>query len=82
MATKKPKTEIEIARHHLNAWLEAELEVTTHQSYKIGSRSLTRADLAQIREQIKFWQNRVAQLENAAKRGGRNRVLRAVPRDL
>lgn len=79
---RKQKSEIEIARHHLNAWLEAELELTTHQSYKIGSRSLTKADLGQIRKQIEFWQNRVAQLENAEKRGGRNRVVRAVPRDL
>ena len=79
---RKQKTQIEIARHHLNAWLEAELELTTHQSYKIGSRSLTKADLGQIRKQIEFWQNRVAQLENAEKRGGRNRVVGAVPRDL
>lgn len=79
---RKQKTQIEIARHHLNAWLEAELELTTHQSYKIGSRSLTKADLGQIRKQIEFWQNRVAQLENAEKRGGRNRVVRVVPRDL
>ena len=79
---RKQKSEIEIARHHLNAWLEAELELTTHQSYKIGSRSLTKADLGQIRKQIEFWQNRVAQLENAEKHGGRNRVVRVVPRDL
>ena len=79
---RNQKTQIEIARHHLNAWLAAELELTTHQSYKIGSRSLTKADLGQIRKQIEFWQNRVAQLENAEKRGGRNRVVRAVPRDL
>ena len=79
---RKQKTQIEIARHHLNAWLEAELELTTHQSYKIGSRSLTKADLGEIRKQIEFWQNRVAQLENAERRGGRNRVVRAVPRDL
>lgn len=79
---RKQKSEIEIARHHLNAWMEAELELTTHQSYKIGSRSLTKADLGQIRKQIEFWQNRVAQLENAEKRGGRNRVVRVVPRDL
>lgn len=79
---RKQKSEIEIARHHLNAWLEAELELTTHQSYKIGSRSLTKADLGQIRKQIEFWQNRVAQLENTEKRGGRNRVVRVVPRDL
>ena len=79
---RKQKTQIEIARHHLNAWLEAELELTTHQSYKIGSRSLTKADLGEIRKQIEFWQNRVAQLENAEKRGGRNRVVRVVPRNL
>ena len=79
---RKQKTQIEIARHHLNTWLEAELELTTHQSYKIGSRSLTKADLGQIRKQIEFWQNRVAQLENTEKRGGRNRVVRVVPRDL
>lgn len=79
---RKQKSEIEIARHHLNAWLEAELELTTHQSYKIGSRSLTKADLGQIRKQIEFWQNRVAQLKNTEKRGGRNRVVRVVPRDL
>ena len=53
-----------------------------NQSYKIGSRSLTKADLGQIRKQIEFWQNRVAQLENTGKRGGRNRVVRVVPRDL
>ena len=79
---KRQRSQLEIARHHLNAWLEAELELTTHQSYKIGSRSLTKADLGQIRKQIEFWQNRVAQLENVEKRGGRNRVVRVVPRDL
>lgn len=79
---RKKKTQLEIARYHLDAWLEAELELTTHQSYKIGSRSLTRADLAQVRKEIEFWQNRVAQLENLEKRSGRNRAVRAVPRDL
>ena len=62
---------LEIARKHLSAWLEAELEVTTHQSYTIGSRSLTKADLADIRQQIEFWKNEVARLENVEKRGGR-----------
>lgn len=69
---------LEIARKHLSAWLEAELEVTTHQSYTIGSRSLTKADLADIRQQIEFWKNEVARLENVEKRGGRNRVFRVV----
>ena len=58
---------LEIARKHLSAWLEAELEVTTHQSYTIGSRSLTKADLADIRQQIEFWKNEVARLEKHRK---------------
>ncbi len=73
---------IEIAKKHLEAWLTAELEVTTHQSYTIGSRSLTKANLGEIRKQIEYWKNEVARLENLASRGGRNRVFRAVPRDL
>lgn len=73
---------LEIAKKHLDAWLTAELEVTTHQSYTIGSRSLTKANLSEIRKQIEYWRNQVARLENIEKRGGRNRVFRAVPRDL
>lgn len=73
---------LETAKKHLNAWLEAELEVTTHQSYTIGSRSLTKADLSEIGARIEYWQDQVARLENIEKRGGRNRVFRAVPRDL
>lgn len=73
---------LETAKEHLNAWLTAELEVTTHQSYSIGTRSLTKANLAEIRKQIEFWRNEVAKLENLAKRRGRNRIMRVVPRDL
>ena len=56
------KTRLEIARKHLDAWLNAELEVTTHQSYTIGSRSLTKANLSEIRKEIEFWTNGVARL--------------------
>lgn len=73
---------LETAKKHLDAWLSAELEVTTHQSYTIGSRSLTKANLSEIRKEIDYWKNEVARLENIEKRGGRNRVFRAVPRDL
>jgi len=69
---------LQTAQKHLDAWLKAELEITTSQSYKIGTRNLTRADLKQVREQVKYWQNMVSQLSGR----GRNRVYRAVPRDL
>lgn len=73
---------LEIAQRHLDAWLTAELEVTTNQSYSIGTRSLTKADLGEIRNQIIFWKNEVTKLENYKKRRGRNRITRIVPRDL
>lgn len=49
---------LEIAEKHLDAWLEAELAVTTNQSYTIGSRTLTRANLSKIRKQIEYWQEK------------------------
>ena len=70
---------IEEARATLRMWLEAERAVATGQSYRIGTRSLTRANLADIRESIQFWRREIAKLE--AKHTGA-RVFRAVPRDL
>lgn len=72
----------EIAEKHLNEWLEAELAVCTGQSYTIGSRVLTRANLTEIRNAITYWQGWLSKLENTAKSGGRNRIKRIVPRDL
>ncbi len=73
---------LETAQKHLDAWLEAELTVTTGQSYTIGSRVLTRANLTEIRNAIDYWNKKAIALENAKKAGGRNRVRRVVPRDL
>lgn len=73
---------IEIARKHLDIWLEAEAAVATGQSYSIGSRSLTRANLNEIRNTITYWNNKLAELENASNNKGRNRIIRVVPRDL
>ena len=69
---------IEEARATLRMWLEAERAVATGQSYRIGTRSLTRANLADIRESIQFWRREIAKLES--KQAGA-RVFRAVPRD-
>ncbi len=73
---------LETAQKHLDAWLEAELTVTMGQSYTIGSRVLTRANLTEIRNAIDYWNKKAIALENAEKAGGRNRVRRVVPRDL
>ena len=70
---------LEEAQNHLNAWLAADLACSTGQEYKIGSRTLRRADLAEIRKQINYWRNEVALL-SIGRRGAR--VMRIVPRDL
>lgn len=69
------------AKEHLQAWMEAELKVTTGQSYTIGRKQLTRANLSEISEKIRFWSNEVVKIENQMKNKGTNRVYRVVPRD-
>lgn len=73
---------LEMAKKHLDMWLETESQVAINQAYTIGGKSFTRANLGEIRRQIEYWSNKVSELQNIAKRKGRNRVYRVVPRDL
>ena len=72
------KRELQIAREMLAGWIEAEKAVMTAQSYRMGTRELRRADLKEIRESIKYWQNEVYRLEGRP----RNRIRQVIPRDL
>lgn len=72
----------EQAQKHLDIWLEAEAQIATGQSYQIGSRQLTRADLASVRKQIDYWNNKVMQAEAVENKHGRNRAYHFVYRDL
>ena len=71
---------LETAQKQLDLWIVAEEKVTHGQSYQIGNRSLTYADLTQIGKRIEYWSNKVAELSRA--KTGRNRMGRFVPRDL
>lgn len=62
------------AEARLAEYMAAETAVLSNQSYQIGERSLTRANLAQIREGIEYWDGRVKSLA----RGGRGSIRRAV----
>ena len=73
-----PWITIEEARENLTMWLDAERAISTGQSYKIGTRSLSRADLSMVASRLAFWRNEIEKLENG-QRG--LRVVRAVPRD-
>lgn len=81
--TKTYGITLDIAQRHLDEWLEAELNVTTHQSYTLGSRTLTLADLDMIREEIEYWDDKVEALKAEEKNGGkRGRAYRIIHRDL
>ena len=71
---------LEVARTHLNAYLEADLALATGKSYRIGSRNLTRIDVQEVKERIQFWSNEVERLEAGRKKG--ISAYRAVIRDL
>lgn len=66
------------AKEHLQAWLDADLALATGKEYRIGSRSLTRANVQEVKERINFWRNEVARLENRPRR----RAYRVIPRDV
>lgn len=51
------------------------------QSYSLGSRSLTRANLAEIRKTIDELEDEVEQLEAVASRRSPRRAIAVVPRD-
>ena len=75
-----PAITLEIAKENFNMWLEAEQALALAQSYNDGKMSLTRANLADVVKQRKYWQGIVEKLERGAK--GKRRVIRAIPRDL
>ncbi|KEO84766.1 DUF6148 family protein [Tumebacillus flagellatus] len=67
---------LEQAQKHLETWMAAELAVATGQSYTIGTRSLTRANLKDIRDSITYWRGEVDRLSGTTRRP---RVRRIVP---
>ena len=53
---------LETAQAHLDAWLAADLAVAQNQSYSVAGRSLSRADSAEIRQNIAHWRGEVQRL--------------------
>ena len=51
------------AQTALDAWVAADLVVAKGQSYTMNGRSLTLANVKEIREQIQYWERRVAAFE-------------------
>lgn len=70
---------LEKANEMLSAWLNAEMALTTAQSYSMGSKTLTRANLGEVRTAVSYWSSMVNQLSGATKK---RRVIGVIPRDL
>lgn len=74
-----PRYTLETAQKHLDAWLKCELAISTGQSYTIGSRSLTRANLREVMRQIRYWQGQVDLITG---KRPKSRIRRFVPIDI
>lgn len=72
----------ELCQRKLQTWLDAEESVATGQSYQIGTRVLTRANLKEIREEMEYWGKKLAEAEAEENAGGRNRLHRFTIRDV
>lgn len=66
---------LEQAQARLNDWLEADAAVARNQSYTIGTRTLTRANAYQIRENIDYWQKKVEAISARGAGGRRPRYI-------
>ncbi|MDI6808249.1 MAG: DUF6148 family protein [Candidatus Eisenbacteria bacterium] len=73
------------AQAQLAAYLAASTAIAAGQSYTIatgaGNTSLTRANLAEVLEMIKFWRGEVERIEREASGGGGIRVRAVTPTD-
>ncbi len=69
-------------KERLNAYYEAEIAVLAGQEYRIGSRTLRRADLKEIRVAINELEKLVQQLEAQLSGSTAARARQVVPRDI
>ena len=70
-------------RERYELYLKAEEAILAGaQSYSIGSRHLTRADLAEIRKMMNVLENGIDELGAELAGGGRRKCIRVIPRDI
>lgn len=76
---KSKKERLERYKKQREMYLKAEEAVLNAQSYSIGSRNVTKADLSEIAKMISFLDNKIDALEGI---GGKRRAFRVIPRDI
>lgn len=65
------------AETRLAGWLAADTELQSGQTVKYNDRLLTRADAAEVRNNIDYWQKKCTELEAATAGRGRSRTVQA-----
>ena len=63
------------AKERLAVYYAAEEAALSGQAYTLGGRSLTRANLSEIRKGIQLWEGRVERLETTGRSGPRMRSV-------
>jgi Family of unknown function (DUF6148) len=75
-------TRLERLNQRLNMYYNAEESILAGaQSYQIGSKQLTRANLSHIKEMIEYLERAVAVEKGKVAGKGRNRMIGVIPRD-
>jgi len=55
---------LEQAQTALNGWVSADLAISKGQSYSMNGRTITLANIKEVREQIQYWERRINALQN------------------
>ena len=83
MSNTRNEARLETYKTRLELYYKAEAAILEGaQSYTIGSRTLTRADLAEIRKMITTLEAGVDELESLTSGGSRRKCIRIIPRDV
>ena len=77
--TERQRQKRDRYKKRLDLYYAAEEAVLLNQEYRIGTRSLKRADLAAIRAEIDELEDEIAELEES---GGKRYAGRFLPRDI
>jgi hypothetical protein len=67
------------AEARLTAWMEADASLQTEQEVRFGDRMLKRADAAEVRNNIDFWQKKCQELSASSTESGRGRSRTVSP---
>lgn len=77
------ESRLKLYKSRLELYLKAEAAILEGaQSYSIGSRHLTRADLAEIRKMITTLEDGIDEFEAQLSGGSRRKCIRVIPRDI